>query len=235
MYECKYSLYTENDPLNIEQQNPTNVSAVKFEITRETVVDSNLDSSAGDVYCKVWYLSPGSAWELINSNWKLSLSYDSASTSETEILYTNVTMTDALVTKAKILDFFTGSSFVIPVGLNDAQKAQIGVDITNRLSVAYGSAPECVRTPNSLNFTFSNVGSAAYKLNVQYSETDGSLMLYELVSSTDAAHIIFRVEQLLPNTQISPTNGVDGFSIPFLIFSLGLAVVVIIKKKSNTM
>jgi len=232
-FECKYSLYTEADPLNTEQRNPTNRSLVKIEITKETVIESNLNASIGDVTAKIWYLAPGSTWELAENSWILPLSYDASSTSETENLHTNVSLSDATVTKANIVSFFKSSAFLIPVGLSEAQKENIGIDIRNRLTTAYGSAPESARTANSLNFTFSKIGSNQFNLNVQYSETDGSLLLWELVSSTDSKHIIFRVEQLVPNTNVPKVEQqVDGFSIPIFFIGITLAVAVLLKKKT---
>jgi hypothetical protein len=231
MYECKYSLYTEDSVPNKDLNNPTNTSAVKFIISRETVEDSNLNSSVGNLYCQVWYLDIGYVWVLVNNNWKLSLNYDASSSSESEELHSNVTILDAQVNKAKIVDFFTSSSFLIPVGLNEAQKTAIGVDITNRLSTAYSVAPSCVRTPNSLNYSFTGVGPAGNLLKVKYSETDGSLMLYELVSSTDTNHIIFRVERLIYNTYVPTKDSIDGFSIPILCLSISVVVVFTVKKK----
>jgi len=206
---------------------------VKIEITKETIIESNLNASMGDLTAKIWYLVPGSTWELAENNWILPLSYDASSSSETENLHTNVSFADATVTKANIISFFKSSSFIIPVGLSEPQKESLGIDIRNRLTTAYGSAPESARTANSLNYTFSKIGANQFNLNVQYSESDGSLLLWELVSSTNSKHIIFRVEQLLANTNVPQAEQqVDGFSIPMLFIGITLAVAVLLKKKT---
>jgi hypothetical protein len=197
------------------------------------VQESNTGESVGAINVKIWFLTPGNAWEEVVSDHQFQLSYKASNTLEREELHTNITLLDAQITKTKLTQFFTSSSFLIPTGLNETQKDKLGEDIGNRLFSAYNiNGKLAKRTANSLLYNFTEVGAAKYNLLITYSEVDGALTLFDLRSSTNSQHIIFRAERITPQITVAENEQVDGYPIEIMGF-MAVITLIFLKKRNH--
>lgn len=230
-YEVKCAKYAEDDSkVDYANRHDLNTSYVHIRIDYETVMDTT-NESIGSMFLNMWYMIPGQGWEAETRDYEIALSYNVNNYLESEELHTNLTLTDGKITRADVIRFFKGSSFMVPLGISEQNKTMLGQSIATRLNNAYfGPSPLSVREPNSYNYTITNIGLMNYTLRAEYDNKDGALNLWHLKSTTNSSHSLIIVQRMKQDINIVVEQDL-GIDPVFITVVVGIVIVIVAARK----
>jgi hypothetical protein len=236
-YECTHAFYTAGT-VKVQKNDPLNTTVVKIDII-EATVGSNTEKTAawGNYYADIWLMNVGDNWEQVQDNALFLLDSSDIET------FGAVALTDGSVSNAKIIDFFSDTTFLIPnpAGLTDTHWNQIKQKLEGNILFSYGQSVVAAFTKEERKFVIPNFGPDAdkYTLEMIYNE-NGTLALYSIynkfqLSGQEHIHTIFKAE-LLKDSVVFPDN-LDEFPWQALLIMglviVGVVVIIIIWRKKR--